>query len=141
MYGPISIGYVELKAVLREVYRRRRLPVDKIIHQKLLEACLSFTAKGLRIVNAKVISRLRLAVRELAVKRRLSIVLEGEARAAEMHVECLKYGVYRWAPRLRDWLAEQTYVFWLGTVQMSSQGCMRLGEGFPDHQPGVSHGT
>jgi hypothetical protein len=132
---------MELKAVLREVYRRRRLPVNKIIHQKLLEACLGFTAHGLRIIDAKVISRLRLAVRGLAVKRRLSIALEGEARAAEMHAECLKYGVYRWAPRLRDWLVEQTYVFWLGIVQMSSRGCMCLGEEFPDHQRGVSSGT
>jgi len=141
MYEPLSVGYTELKVVLREVYRRRRLPVDKIIHQRLLEACLGFTAKGLRIVDAKVISRLRLAVKELAVKRRLSIVLEGEARAAEMHIECLKCGVYRWAPRLRDWLAEQAYVFWLGTVQMSSLGCMSMGEELPIDQSGVSRGT
>jgi hypothetical protein len=141
MYKPLSIGYMELKVVLREVYRRRCLSVGKIIHQRLLEACLDFTAKGLRIVDAKVISQLHIAVKELAVKRRLSIVLEGEAKAEEIHTECLKYGIYRWAPRLRDWLASQTYVFWLGTIQMSSRGCICLDEELPHHQPGVSRGT
>lgn len=142
MNKPLGIGYMELRVVLREVYRRRRLSVGKIIHQRLLEACLDFTAKGLRIVNAKVISRLRFALKELAVKRRLSIVLEGETRAAEMHTKCLRYGIYRWAPRLRDWLASQTYVFWLGTVQMSSQSGMYLGEELPLHQQqGFSRGT
>jgi len=38
-------------------------------------------------------------------------------RAAEMLERGEEKGVFSWAPRLKDWLKDPSYVFWLGTVR------------------------
>jgi len=123
----LSLGYDELKSVLREVNRRgRRLhfAVDSWLDKKLLEACVDFARSGFRIVNKLVINRLGLALRGLHVaKRRLRILLDGEIKASEMQVQYRAHGVFKWAPRLEGWLDTKAYKLWLGTVQHSLEDC------------------
>jgi len=123
VYNGFSLGYDELKGVLREVSkrtRRRHYAGDGWIHRKLLEACVGFAKNGFRIVDKRVISRLCVAFRELRVaKGRLSILLDGEVKALEMQVQYRTRGVFEWAPRLETWLNTVGYKFWLGTIQHS----------------------
>lgn len=123
VYSAVSLGYDELKAVLRKVSKRRRrwhCAGDGWIHRKLLEACVCFAKNGFRIVDKRVISRLCVAFRELRIgKGRLSILLDGETKALEMQVQYRTRGVFKWAPRLETWLNLEGYKFWLGTIQHS----------------------
>lgn len=121
-YSNISLGYDDLKSILREVdrHRSRHFTGHGWIHRKLLEACVSFARNGFRIVDKLVISRLCVAFKELRiVKRRLSILLNGELKASEMQVQYRTRGVFKWAPRLQAWLKIEGYKFWLGTIQHS----------------------
>lgn len=125
VYGSLSLGYEELKNVLREVCRKRkRWHSGRAIHKKLLEACVAFTRSGLRIADKMVLDRLRVALVELRVlNRRLGILLNGETRASEMWLLCKAHGVFKWAPRLKEWLQEEGYRFWLGMICLSLDSC------------------
>ena len=90
------------------------------IHWKLLEACLAYTKKNLRIHGANILQRLAVAFRELGiVKPRARILSHGEAKALEMQVQFRRQGVFKWAPRVERWLNDIGYKLWLGTVQIS----------------------
>jgi hypothetical protein len=127
MQNAISVGYDELRSVLREVSRRRRrrhFADNGWIHRRFLEACVDFARNGFIIVDKMVISRLCVAFRELRiVKGRLSILFDGEIKALEMQVQYRARGVFVWTPRLEIWLKVKSYKFWLGTMQRSLENC------------------
>ncbi len=116
-----GLGFEDLNDALRLARRKcggRR--GSRSIHWKLLEACLAYTRKNLRILGSCVLQRLAVAFRELGVvKPRSRILSEGEAKALEMQIEFRRRGVFRWAPRLEQWLGDVGYRLWLGTLQVS----------------------
>ena len=44
--------------------------------------------------------------------------IAGRARAEELKLRYEKRGLYDWAPRMRDWLIERSYVFYLGLGEL-----------------------
>jgi len=124
MYNSFGLGYAELRNALRGAYRnRRKWRWCKKIHKGLLEACVGFTRNGFRIVDKTVLARLRVAFRELGiVNRRVRVSVDGEVKALEMRTRFEEQNAFRWVPRLRVWLREQAYKFWLGTMQSSLEG-------------------
>lgn len=124
MYNSFSLGYAELRNALREAYRNtKRWRWCKNIHKKFLEACVEFTRNGFRIVDATVLARLRVAFRELGiVNRRIRILIDGEIKALEIRTRLEEQKVFSWFPQLKAWLRDQAYKFWLGTMQISSEG-------------------
>jgi hypothetical protein len=90
------------------------------IHWRFLEACLAYTRRNLRILGASILQRLAVAFRELGItKPQAWILSEGEAKALEMQVEFRRRGVFKWAPRVENWLKDVSYKLWLGTLQVS----------------------
>jgi hypothetical protein len=124
MQNSFGLGYFELKNILREVYRKRKRRLwCKSIHKRLLEACVSFTKNGRKIVNDVVLSRIRVALRELGIiNRRVRILMEGEVRALEMQVQYQKRNAFNWVPQLKEWLRQRSYKIWLGILQLSLEG-------------------
>ena len=45
------------------------------------------------------------------------MLTKDNAKAVAMLDRGEEEGVFVWAPRLRDWLKDQDYIFWLGTVR------------------------
>jgi hypothetical protein len=116
-----GLGYEELSNALRLARRNCRGQRGSLnIHCRLLEACLAYTKKNLRILSANLLQRLAVAFKELGIiKPRARILSHGEAQALEMQVQFRRRGVFRWAPRVEKWLNEVGYKLWLGTVQIS----------------------
>jgi len=120
-YDALGLSHNELRNALRAAHRKWRVwrsakPVDK----GLLEACVQVTKSGTRIVDTTVIRRLRVALKELRVTgRRLRILIGGEIKASEMLTRYKEKGVFTWIPQLKEWLREQPYKFWLGTMQIT----------------------
>ena len=116
-----GLGYVDLNNALqlaRRNCRGRRSSMN--IHVKLLEACVAYTRRNLRILGANILQRLAVAFRELGItKPRSRILSQGEAKALEMQVQFRRRGVFKWAPRVEKWLNDLGYKLWLGTVQIS----------------------
>ena len=49
--------------------------------------------------------------------RGMRVFKRGFERAAEMLDRGEEKGVFVWAPRLKDWLRDPAYAFWLGTAR------------------------
>lgn len=120
MVGDSGISYLELRNALRTLARNRRSRYRSVnIHQKLLEACVRFAKYSGRIFSVVVITRLRVALRELKIiSPRVRILSDGEIKALEMQVQYRQRGIFKWVPQLEGWLMNQAYRFWLGTLQM-----------------------
>lgn len=131
MYNSFGLEYAELRNTLRGAYRNRKSwRWCKDIHKRLLEACVDFTRNGFRIVDKTVLARLRVAFRELGiVNRRVRVLVDGEVKALEMRTKFEEQNVFKWVPRLKAWLRDQAYKFWLGTMQISleSNVCLMVG--------------
>ena len=131
VYNSFGLEYAELRNALRGAYRNRKSwRWCKSIHKRLLEACVGFTRNGFRIVDRTVLARLRVAFRELGiVNRRVRVLVDGEVKALEMRTKFEEQNVFKWVPRLKAWLKDQTYKFWLGTMQISSENnaCLMVG--------------
>lgn len=118
-YNAFGLGHAELRNALREAHRKWRVwRWANRVHKGLLEICVRFTRDGARIVDATVISRLRVAFRALRItNRRVRILMDGEIKALEMLTQYEERGVFKWVPQLKVWLRDPAYKFWLGTVQ------------------------
>ncbi len=119
-----GLGYTDLQRAVERVYRTRKKRSQHFrslnIHKVLLRACLEFTRRGHRIVNSVVLVRLRVAFRELdIVNQHLRIRMQGEIAALEMLIKYRKRRVFSWVPRLRSWLEDPGYVYWLGLLRSS----------------------
>ena len=126
-----GLGYEELRKTLCLVRRNSRGQRGSVnIHRKLLEACLAYTKKRFRIVSVNILERLAAALRELGIaKPRARILSYGEAKALEMQVQFRRQGVFKWAPRVENWLNDIGYRLWLGTVQVSLMNSLVIYKG------------
>jgi len=116
-----GLGHEELSNALQLARRNCRGQRSSInMHCRLLEACVAYTKKNLRILGASILQRLAVAFKELGIiKPRARILSHGEAKALEMQVQFRRQGVFKWAPSVEKWLNEVGYKLWLGTVQIS----------------------
>jgi hypothetical protein len=116
-----GLGYEDLNSALQLARRNcRGRRSFRSIHWRFLEACLAYTRRNLRILGASILQRLAVAFRELGItKPQAWILSEGEAKALEMQVEFRRRGVFKWAPRVENWLKDVGYRLWLGTLQVS----------------------
>jgi hypothetical protein len=116
-----SITYPRLVGLRRQGFRNgswRHLDVG----QKALFKCALWIAKKRgRISNAKLMVQvIRVALRLLETARS-SIIRAGRIRSTSMLEEYSKpQGVFAWAPRVREWLSESSYVWYLGVLQVNS---------------------
>jgi hypothetical protein len=116
-----GLGYEDLNDALQRARRNCRGGRSSMnIHWRFLEACLAYTRRNLRILGASILQRLAVAFRELGItKPQAWILSEGEAKALEMQVEFRRRGVFKWAPRVENWLNDNGYKLWLGIVEIN----------------------
>lgn len=75
-----------------------------------------------RIINVRVVAQLLSVVKRLKASVGTRILEAGRGMAEEMLNQYERRGVFRWLPRLKAWLRDPAYVFWLGSVRISLQG-------------------
>jgi len=115
------VSYAELWNARRRAYRNGKWRSLKDEDKGLLNSAISYLKLGCRIVSATVIARLRVAMKKLGIVR-TRVLMDGEIKAMEMRTQYQERGVFRWVPRLKTWLNEVAYKFWLGTLQSSLEG-------------------
>lgn len=68
------------------------------------------------VTNAVVVAKLMTVVERLQETTGKRIFQRGVRKAAVM-IEKGEEKVFAWAPRLKSWLRDPDYIFWLGTVR------------------------
>ena len=71
----------------------------------------------LLIVNGPLVEKLLGLVERLKETKGMRIFKKGLKKAAKLLDKGEETGVFVWAPRLRQWLKDPDYIFWLGTVR------------------------
>jgi hypothetical protein len=63
------------------------------------------------------VKKLLVLVKRLCETKGMRIFKRGLKKAVKLLEEGEETGVFLWAPRLRHWLKDPDYIFWLGTVR------------------------
>ena len=72
--------------------------------------------KARDIVNKVVVEKLLALIEKLLETSGVREFIRGSKKAAELLQRGDENGLFAWAPRLRYWLKDPDYIFWLGTV-------------------------
>ena len=87
------------------------------LDKALYRASLWYTKRLGSIVNKTLVEKLLVLVEMLEATNGIRIFKKGLKKAVEMLDKGDETGVFIWAPRLRHWLKDPDYIFWLGTVR------------------------
>ena len=117
MTPAFSYSYADLKGYwrkgLRNGNRRKRSHLDKALYR----AALWYLKHHGKIVKASLAEKLSALVQKLKKETRsMRIFKRGFERAVEILHKCERQeqGIFLWAPRLKNWLSDPDYIFWLG---------------------------
>jgi len=116
------LGYAELLSLLRRGFRNgnwRRLRLDD---KAMFSAAVWYAKVKGRIINPRVLAQLLSVIERLKATVRTHILRSGRDKAEEMLNQYKNRGILEWLPRLKAWLNDLNYIFWLGTMQNSLQG-------------------
>ena len=87
------------------------------LDKALYRASLWYTKRLGGIVNETLVEKLLGLVERLKETKGMGIFGRGLKKAAKLLDIGEETGVFVWAPRLRHWLKDPDYIFWLGTVR------------------------
>ena len=112
-----NIIYDELMATLRKAVRNGNWRKRRFLDKALYRAAMGYARYGRSIVKGKLVEKLLGFIERLKETKGMRIFKRGFKRAAEMLEKGEENfeGVFVWAPRLKDWLKDPDYIFWLGT--------------------------
>jgi len=114
--GPIT--YYELEHYARVGMRNGRLWKLRDEPRGLLKACLAFTRHVRAIFSELVVSQLREIIEFLMPTGERAFKL-GLERALDMFNRFKRSGVFKWAPQVRLWLTDESYIVYLGFMRLN----------------------
>ena len=82
----------------------------------MYRACLTYARRVGRIVNEFLVGQLRPIVETLTTTFKTQALRASLERLRAM----LSSPLSKWAPQVRVWAREESYVLWLGLLEMSS---------------------
>ena len=113
----IYITYEELLANFKKGLRNRNWRKLKSLDKALYRASLWYAKRRGSIVSAAIVEKLLGLVEKLKETKGMRVFKRGFKKAAKLLEDGEEKGVFVWAPRLKGWLRDPDYIFWLGTVR------------------------
>jgi hypothetical protein len=111
-------SYNELLGWIRKGYRNSGWHRLSLLEKGFFRAAILYAKiKGI-IVNAKVANILSTIIEKIKATPGTRIIQAGLAKAEQISTQNSQ--VFKWCPRLRKWLLDRTYIFWLGTNQINN---------------------
>ena len=111
-----AVTYTDLNATFRKAVRNGNWRKLRFLDKALYRAAMGYARYGRSIVNGMLVEKLLGLIERLKeISKGMRIFKRGFEKAAEMLEKGKEKGVFIWAPRLKDWLKDQDYIFWLGT--------------------------
>jgi hypothetical protein len=109
------LTYEELFTGFKKGMRNGNWKMLRFLDKALYRAAMWYVKRGGRIVNKSLLENLSALVERLKETKGMRIFKRGFEKALEILENGEERGVFAWAPRLRDWLKDPDYIFWLGT--------------------------
>ena len=112
-----AISYAELNATFRKGLRNGNWRRLRFLDKALFRDAMGYAKRGRSIVNELLVEKLLELAARLKETKGIRIFRRGYAKAVAMLDRGEEKGVFVWAPRLKDWLRDPAYIFWLGTAR------------------------
>ena len=116
-----SVSYLELRAVWVKGFRNGNLNRLDRFKRAFYRACMLYARRTGRIVNRLLIGQLREVIDALLSSPRVQALRAGFERAREM----LSSRVLVWAPCVKSWLRNETYLVYLGFMRLNDLAYFR----------------
>jgi hypothetical protein len=71
-----------------------------------------------RILNVKLLMKLKAIICKLLTTPKVHILQSGEAKAKAMLKKFNEIGVLNWAPEVKNWLKDGSFIFYLGAMEL-----------------------
>ena len=110
-----GITYKELFTNFKKGLRNGNWRKLRFLDQALYRAAMGYAKRGVSIVDEMLVEKLLGLVARLKETRGMRIFKMGFEKAVELLDK--GNGIFVWAPRLKDWLKDPDYIFWLGTMR------------------------
>ena len=112
-----AVTYAGLNATFRKGLRNGNWRKLRFMDKALFRAAMGYAKCGRSIVNGLLVEKLLELAARLKETKGMRIFKRGYAKAVAMLDRGEERGVFVWAPRLKDWLKDPDYIFWLGAVR------------------------
>ena len=112
-----TITYMNLNATFRKGQRTGNWRKLRFLDKALYRAAMGYARYGRSIANRMLVEKLLGLIERLKETKGMRIFKRGFEKAVAMLEKGEEKGVFLWAPRLKDWLKDPDYTFWLGTVR------------------------
>jgi len=112
-----DLTYKELLTNFKKGVRNGNWRKLRLLDKALYRAAIGYAKRGGSIVNGMLVEKLFGFIERLKETKGMRIFRRGFKKAVAMLEKGEEKGVFVWAPRLRYWLKDQDYIFWLGTVR------------------------
>jgi len=112
----MALTYEELRKCWVKGFRNGNVRKLNRLQKALYRACLVYAGKVGRIVNEFLVGQLRPIVETLKTTFKIQALRVGLKRLRAM----LSRPLSKWAPQVRVWAREESYVLWLGLVELNA---------------------
>ena len=112
----MALTYEELKKCWIRGFRNGNIKKLNRLQRALYRACLVYARKVGRIVNKFLVDNLKSIMKTLNMSFKVRAFWAGLERLRIM----LSGSLSRWAPQVRVWAREESYIFWLGLLELNS---------------------
>lgn len=116
---PSTLSYDGLSRIRLKAYRNGNWRKLGGIEKALFKASLELARLRGRIVNPSLIKSLKDIISRLIQTPASKILQFGRDYASRLSELYRSKGVLEWAPNVKSWLKDPSYVFWLGTKQLA----------------------
>ena len=110
------ITYEELKKCWIKGFRNGNIRKLDRLQKALYRACLVYARKVGKVINDFLIAQLKPLIERLKFTFRLEASKAGVKKARKMLLSPL----IKWVPQVRVWIREQSYIIWLGLMELNS---------------------
>jgi hypothetical protein len=118
-----TLSYNYLSCLKKKGFRNGNWRKLNRIEKALYMASLSLARMRGRIVNSRLILELRNIIGRLRETVGERLVKAASQRAMELYVRFSASGLFEWAPQVRSWFNDPSYILWLGLCSPESFPC------------------
>ena len=112
-----GIAYEEFFTNYKKGVRNGNWRKLRFSDKALYRAAMGYARYGRSIANGLLVEKLLGFIEKLKETKGMRVFKRRFEKAVEMLEKGEENGVFAWAPRLRYWLKEPDYIFWLRTVR------------------------
>jgi len=117
-----GLSYEELREKFKKGLRNGNWRKLNRMQKSLYMAAMEYARVTRKvIVNGMLMEKLSPLIQRLLETSGARVFRRGFKKAVELLQKSEENGVFAWAPRLRDWLKDPDYIFWLGICNLKTE--------------------